>query len=152
MPLVYAHKIFSQWDLYFLNGRHCFLFFLYPTLMPIWIIIEPLYLIQMCICTRSKKTRRTRSQFSNLRTFFNLSFIGLHKLLLICRSFRVSLSWPLCYINLVWYLDTCVTFIWHFLFIFPNAKWAHVHEDLCFAFSLCSVAQYHITCLVGRRT
>ena len=42
IPLVYAHEI------------------LLP-LLPLWLIIEPSYLTQMCVCTRSEHTEVTRS-------------------------------------------------------------------------------------------
>ena len=36
--------------------------FFFPLLsrMPMWLVIEPSYLIQICICTGSKNTKRTR--------------------------------------------------------------------------------------------
>ena len=48
MPLVYAHEILSQCDMYFLNGSH-FSKFLYVALLSTWLNVQPLYLTQLCI-------------------------------------------------------------------------------------------------------
>ena len=50
MPLVYAHEILSQCDVYFLNGSH-FSKFLYVALLSTWLNLEPSYLAQLCINT-----------------------------------------------------------------------------------------------------
>ena len=45
-PLVYAHEILGQCDMYFLNGNH-FSKFLYVALLPTWLNLEPSYLTVM---------------------------------------------------------------------------------------------------------
>ena len=50
MPLVYAHEILSQCDIYFLNGGH-FSKFLYLALLSTWLNLEPSYLAQLCTYT-----------------------------------------------------------------------------------------------------
>ena len=50
MPLVYAHEILSQCDMYFLNGSH-FSKFPYVALLSTWLNLEPSYLAQLCINT-----------------------------------------------------------------------------------------------------
>ena len=50
MPLVYAHEILGQNDIYFLNGSH-FSKFLYVALLCAWLSLEPSYLAQLCIYT-----------------------------------------------------------------------------------------------------
>ena len=50
MPLVYAHEILSQCEMYFLNDSH-FSNFLYVALPSIWLNLEPLYLAQLYINT-----------------------------------------------------------------------------------------------------
>ena len=49
-PIVYAHEILSQCDVYFLNGGH-FSKFLYLALLSTWLNLEPLYLAQLCTYT-----------------------------------------------------------------------------------------------------
>ena len=48
MPLVYAHEILSQCDMYFLNASRFSKFF-YVALMSTWLNLEPSYLAQLCI-------------------------------------------------------------------------------------------------------
>ena len=50
IPLVYAHEIVGQCDVYFLNGSH-FSKILYMALLSTWLNLEPLYLAQICIYT-----------------------------------------------------------------------------------------------------
>ena len=50
MPLVYAHEILSQCDVYFLNGGH-FSKFLYLALLSTGLNLEPSYLAQLCTYT-----------------------------------------------------------------------------------------------------
>ena len=50
MPLVYAHEMLSQRDIYFLNGSH-FSKFLYLALLSTWLNLEPSYLAQLCTYT-----------------------------------------------------------------------------------------------------
>ena len=50
MPLVYAHEILSQCDIYFLNGGHFSKFF-YLALLSTWLNLEPSYLAQLCTYT-----------------------------------------------------------------------------------------------------
>ena len=50
IPLVYAHEILGQCDLYYLNGSH-FSKFLYVALLSTWLNLEPSYLTQLCIYT-----------------------------------------------------------------------------------------------------
>ena len=52
MPLVYAHEILSQYDIYFLNGSH-FSKFLYLALLSTRLNLEPSYLVQLCTYTRA---------------------------------------------------------------------------------------------------
>ena len=49
-PLIYAHEILSQCDMYFLNGSH-FSKFLYVALLSTWLNLEPTYLAQLSIDT-----------------------------------------------------------------------------------------------------
>ena len=46
MPLVYAHEMLSQCDVYFLNGGH-FSKFLYLVLLSTWLNLDPSYLAQL---------------------------------------------------------------------------------------------------------
>ena len=48
IPLVYAHEILGQCDMYFLNDSH-FSKFLYVALLSTWLNLEPSYLAQLCI-------------------------------------------------------------------------------------------------------
>ena len=50
IPLVYAHEILGQCDMYFLNGSH-FSKFLYVALLSTWLNLGPSYLAQLCIYT-----------------------------------------------------------------------------------------------------
>ena len=46
MPLVYAHALISEYNLYFLNGSH-FRQFLYVSLLTTWFNLEASYLAQL---------------------------------------------------------------------------------------------------------
>ena len=50
MPLVYAHEILSQCDMYFLSGSH-FSKFIYVAFLSTWLNLEPSYLAWLCINT-----------------------------------------------------------------------------------------------------
>ena len=50
ISLIYAHKILSQCDAYFLSGGH-FSKYIYLALLSTWLNLEPLYLAQLCIYT-----------------------------------------------------------------------------------------------------
>ena len=50
IPLVYAHEILGQCDMYFLNGSHLSKFH-YVGLLSTWLNLEPSYLAQSCIYT-----------------------------------------------------------------------------------------------------
>ena len=76
MPLVYVHKIFSLCDLHFQIGSLFFFFSLYTLLMPIWLVIEPSYLIHMCIFLILGTHKNQQSLFCNVWTFFHLSVYG----------------------------------------------------------------------------
>ena len=55
MPLVYAHEMLGQCDIFFIMKSY-FFFSLHLPLLSIWSIIEPSFLTQMCIDTRSMHT------------------------------------------------------------------------------------------------
>ena len=117
-----------------------FFFILYPTLIPIWLVTCPLYSIQMCLCTWSEHTQRTRSLWSiscNLWTFFNLLF-NLLELHMNRSSFalRISLHWP-CTCMVSWHLES-------YVFICLNAKWAQVHKNLCSSQTLVNVCLLYL--------
>ena len=57
MPLVYAHELVSEYNMYFLNGSH-FSSILHVDLLTTWFNLEPSYLAQLCTCTGAIHTQK----------------------------------------------------------------------------------------------
>ena len=65
MPLVYAHELVSEYNLYFLNGSH-FSSILHVALLTAWFNLEPSYLAQLCTCTGAIHTKKNYAAVDNI--------------------------------------------------------------------------------------
>ena len=69
MPLVYAHEILSQCDIYFLNGSHLSKFIL--ALLSTRLNLEPSYLAQLCTYTGATPQGRNYTSINNILKVMN---------------------------------------------------------------------------------
>ena len=67
MPLVYAHELVSEYNLYIWNGSN-FSSFLFVALLTTWLSLEPSYFAQLYICAGVTDTEETRMPFSQRPT------------------------------------------------------------------------------------
>ena len=95
MPLVYAHELVSEYNLYFLNGSH-FSSILHVALLTTWFNLEPSYLAQLCICTGAIHTKNYAAVDNILKIiifkdFHILHFPPMHNVLFEYRTIHFTL-------------------------------------------------------------